>query len=193
MTQLFRIAGLCGALRKDSFNMKLLLEAKRLAPAGATVEIIDWSELPIYNGDLEAQPPKSVLEFKEKIASCDAILIATPEYNFSYPGAFKNAIDWASRPLGTTNAFAGKAIAMMSAGPGAYPGSSGGHRAQLHLQQVFSILDTHLVSLPMICVTGAGSAFEESTGKLINEHTLHNIELKLENLIKLTKKLNGSN
>ncbi|KAK9700527.1 hypothetical protein K7432_012143 [Basidiobolus ranarum] len=189
MTKLFRIAGICGALRKDSWNMKLLLEAKRLAPEGSVVEIIDWSELPVYNGDLEAEPPKSVVDFKNSIAACDAIIIATPEYNFSFPGALKNAIDWASRPLGTTNSFAGKAYALMSAGPGAYPGSSGGHRAQLHLQQVLSILDTHLVSLPMICVTGAGSAFDETTGKLISDNTRQNIALKLNNLINLSKKL----
>ncbi|KAK9695885.1 hypothetical protein K7432_012751 [Basidiobolus ranarum] len=189
MTQVFRIAGICGALRKDSWNMKLLLEAKRLAPAGSVVEIIDWSELPIYNGELEEEPPKSVIDFKSKIAACDAIIIATPEYNFSYPGALKNAIDWASRPLGTTNSFSGKAIALMSAGPGAYPGASGGHRAQLHLQQVLSILNTHLVSLPMICVTGSASAFDETTGKLVSEHTQQSIALKLENLINLSKKI----
>ncbi|KAK9765366.1 hypothetical protein K7432_006351 [Basidiobolus ranarum] len=89
--------------------MQLLVEAKRLAPKGSVVEIIDWSELSIYNGDLEVEPPKSIIDFKNAIAACDAIVIATPEYNFSIPGALKNDIDWASRPLGTTNSFSSKA------------------------------------------------------------------------------------
>ncbi|KAK9717569.1 hypothetical protein K7432_006076 [Basidiobolus ranarum] len=153
ITEPFRIVGICGALRKDSWNAKLLLEAQRLVPEGSVVRIIDWSELPIYNGDLE-EPPKTVIDFKNTIT-------APPTQPY----------------------------ALMSARSGVYPGSSGSHRAQLHLQQVLNILDTHLVSLPKICATGAGAAFDEATSELTSNHTRQNVALEQNYLVSFAKKL----
>ena len=92
--------------------------------------------MPLFNQDLEAQPPEKIKEFKAKIRAADAILIATPEYNYSIPGVLKNAIDCASRPYGD-NAFDGKPVALM----GASVGMLGTARAQYHLRQSFVFLN----------------------------------------------------
>jgi len=95
-----RILGIAGSLRRGSHNRRLLRAAGALLPPGA--ELAEWaglSELPAFDEDLEETPPPTVREFLEAIDGADALLIATPEYNASLPGALKNAIDWASRPF----------------------------------------------------------------------------------------------
>src|SRR5437764_9704221 len=92
------VLGICGSLRAASFNRGLLRAAVELAPAGVTIETFDLSPIPPYNQDQENTPPPAVVEFKASILAADAILFATPEYNYSIPGVLKNAIDWASRP-----------------------------------------------------------------------------------------------
>jgi len=101
-----------------------------LVPPDATLEIFDLEGIPPFNQDLETQPPGKVREFKAKIKAADALLIVTPEYNYSIPGVLKNAIDSASRPHGN-NAFEGKPVAIM----GASIGMLGTARAQYHLRQ----------------------------------------------------------
>jgi len=101
-----------------------------LVPPDATLEIFDLEGIPPFNQDLETQPPGKVREFKAKIKAADALLIVTPEYNYSIPGVLKNAIDSASRPHGD-NAFEGKPVAIM----GASIGMLGTARAQYHLRQ----------------------------------------------------------
>ena len=93
------ILGIPGSLRRDSLNRSLLRAASRLLPEAATLEIADISDLPLYNWDVEQQSgfPKSVQRFRDQIAAADGLLFATPEYNYSMPGALKNALDWASR------------------------------------------------------------------------------------------------
>src|ERR687896_1175188 len=95
-----RILGLSGSLRRGSHNRRLLRVAGALLPPGA--ELVEWDALagiPAFNEDLENTPPESVREFFTAIEGSDALLIATPEYNASLPGALKNALDWASRPF----------------------------------------------------------------------------------------------
>jgi len=95
-----RILGISGSLRRGSHNRKLLRAAGALLPPG--VELVEWdglAGLPAFDEDLETTPPEPVLEFFKAIEDADALLIATPEYNASLPGALKNAIDWASRPF----------------------------------------------------------------------------------------------
>jgi chromate reductase len=101
-----------------------------MLPNVAILEIFDLVNIPPLNQDIEMDMPSKVKEFKSKIREADAILIATPEYNYSVPGVLKNAIDWASRPYGD-NSFDGKPVAIMSASPGML----GGVRAQYHLRQ----------------------------------------------------------
>lgn len=104
MPRPIRVLGFAGSLRKGSYNRVLLRVAAELMPKGAVFETFDLEGIPPFNQDLEAQPPAKVKEFKRSIKAADAVLIATPEYNYSIPGVLKNAIDWASRPY-PENAF----------------------------------------------------------------------------------------
>ena len=96
------ILGIVGSLRKASYNHAALKAAQALLPAGAVLNLIELHGIPVFNQDEEMTPPAAVLEFKRRILTADAILFGTPEYNYSVPGALKNAIDWASRPHGNS-------------------------------------------------------------------------------------------
>jgi len=145
MEKTVSILGFAGSLRKGSHNKALLGAALELVPKGARLEIFDLEGIPPYNQDLENQPPEKVKEFKAKIRAADAILIATPEYNYSIPGILKNAIDCASRPHGD-NAFEHKPVAIM----GASPSMIGTARAQYHLRQCFVYLTCFALNQPEV-------------------------------------------
>jgi len=177
------ILGFAGSLRKASYNRALLRAALKLMPEGAKLEIFDLEGIPPFNQDLEASMPSIVKEFKAKIRAADAILIATPEYNYSVSGVLKNAIDRASRPPGD-NSFECKPVAVMSASTSIL----GGARAQFHLRQSFVFLDMHPVNKPGVYVTFAPQKFDEK-GNLTDETARKLIRELLENLIKWTLKL----
>lgn len=120
------IVGLCGSLRRGSFNAMLLNAAAELTPAGTTLDIASIRGIPLYDGDEEAAHgiPAPVQALKDKIAAADGLLLVTPEYNNSIPGVFKNAIDWLSRPASDIpRVFGGRPVAIMGATPG--PGGTG--------------------------------------------------------------------
>lgn len=177
------ILGFAGSLRKGSFNKALLRAALELAPAEAKVEIFDLEGIPLFNQDLESQPPQRVKEFKQKIKAADAILIATPEYNYSIPGVLKNAIDWASRPYGD-NSFEGKPVAIMSASGGML----GGSRAQYQLRQTLVALDMHPLNRPEVMVASAHEKIDQN-GKVTEAKTREKIKELLEALVQWAKKL----
>ena len=112
-----KILGIPGSLRKASFNRSALVAAQSLLPAGASLDVFELEGIPVYNQDLDKQPPARVVELKARVRAADAILFATPEYNYSIPGVLKNAIDWASRPYGDS-AWQGKPVAVMGASVG---------------------------------------------------------------------------
>jgi chromate reductase len=184
MEKPIRILGFAGSLRKDSYNKALLRAAVQLAPKNTVIETFDLEGIPPFNQDLEAQPPQRVKEFKSKIRAADAILIVTPEYNYSVPGVLKNAIDWASRPY-PENAFDGKTVATM----GASTGMLGTARAQYHLRQTFIFLNMHPTNLPEVFVGHAQEKFDEK-GNLKDEKTRQQISKLLENLVSWTQRLN---
>jgi len=159
------ILGFAGSLRKGSYNKALLRAAGELLPAGASIELFDLDGIPPFNQDLEGNPPEKVKEFKARIKSASAVLIATPEYNYSVPGVLKNALDWASRPYGDS-AWTGKPLALMSVSTGML----GGSRAQYHLRQTLLFLDVRAVSKPEVFVTFAGQKFDDK-GRLTDEAT----------------------
>ena len=163
------VLGICGSLRKLSINRGLLRAAQQLAPEGVTVETFDLSGIPPFNQDDEATPPAIVTEFKARIRAADAILFATPEYNYSIPGVLKNAIDWASRPYGDS-AWAGKPAAIM----GASLGMQGTSRAQYHLRQCFVFLDIHTVNKPEAMIPLAAQHCD-AEGNLTNEKSRQSI------------------
>ena len=114
------ILGISGSLRKASFNRGLLRAAQELAPDDVEIELFDLLDIPIYNGDVEADgKPDSVQRLQERIVAADAVLIATPEYNGSYSGVLKNAIDWASRPF-PQPVLAEKPVGIMGAAAGRF-------------------------------------------------------------------------
>ncbi len=94
-----KVLFIIGSLRKDSFNRKLAEEAERMLSGRATVEYLDYSDLPMMNQDIEFPAPEAVNKVREKVEKADALWIFSPEYNYSYPGHLKNLIDWLSRPL----------------------------------------------------------------------------------------------
>lgn len=159
-----RIIAFAGSLRKNSYNKALLNAARVLAPKDCEIEILDLEGIPSYNQDLETEPPGKVKELKAKVKAADAVLIATPEYNYSVPGVLKNAIDWASRPKGD-NSFDGKPAAVL----GASTGVLGTARAQYHLRQACVALNMRLLNRPEVMVASAGekitAAGEVTDGK----------------------------
>src|SRR5437588_8781536 len=124
------ILGVPGSLRRGSYNRSALRVAQQLVPSGARLEVAEIGQLPLYNQDLETEPPGTVADFKRRIRGADAVLFVTPEYNYSVPGVLKNAIDWASRPYGDS-AWAGKPAAIMGAAMGAIGPDRGRHRPGL--------------------------------------------------------------
>ena len=117
------IIGISGSLRRGSFNTALLQVAAGLMPAGSELRIGSIAGIPLYNADVEAAEgvPNPVTELKNAIKAADGLLLATPEYNNSMPGVFKNAIDWLSRPPSDSKAvFGGKPTAIMGASPGGF-------------------------------------------------------------------------
>ena len=177
------ILGFAGSLRRNSYNKALLYAASELVPKDTKLEIFSLEGFPPFNQDLEDRMPQKVKEFKAKIRAADALLIATPEHNYSVPGVLKNAIDWASRPY-DDNSFEGKPVAVMSASPGML----GGARAQYHLRQVLVSLNMHAINRPEVIVASADEKIDEK-GNLADEKTRKRIRQLLENLVDWTKKL----
>ncbi len=157
--------------------------AVELAPKDVLIEIFDLEGIPPFNQDLENTPPQRVVDFKEKIRDADALLIATPEYNYSIPGVLKNAIDWSSRPK-QGNPLAGKTVAIMSASSGRF----GGARAQYHLRQSFVFLNIHPINQPEVMLSAAGENID-SNGRLTNQQTRTLISQLLEALVGWTYRL----
>lgn len=182
MPQQLRIVALLGSLRATSFNKSILDYASAHCPADAKIEIAEIKELPLFNADFETNLPETVKTFKAKIKSADAILLVTPEYNYSIPGALKNAIDWGSRPY-TDNSFFEKPVGIMTASTGPVAGS----RCQYHLRQCFVFLNMFCLNRPEMMV---GSVQEKIVdGQITDEHTKTKVVEYLTALIAWTKKL----
>jgi chromate reductase len=185
MNKPLSVLGFGGSSRKQSYNRALLTAALELQPPEMVLEIFELNEIPLFNQDLENSMPTSVKLFKNKLKAADAILIATPEHNYSIPGVIKNAIDWASRPFGD-NSLQGKPVAIMSASTGML----GGARAQYHLRQTFVFLDMHPLNRPEVFVTFAPQKFDEN-GHLKDEMSRKLIRDLLDSLVKWTIRLNS--
>jgi chromate reductase len=177
MSDPVRIRGIAGSLRKGSYNRSALRAAVRLVPADSTLDTFDLDGIPPFNQDHEREPPSAVREFKAAVKAADAILIVTPEYNYSVPGVLKNAIDWASRPYGD-NAWDGKPVGIM----GASIGMLGTGRAQYHLRQMFVFLNMFPLNQPEVMIAYADEKFDEK-GNLKDDMTAQRIRELLEALV----------
>jgi chromate reductase, NAD(P)H dehydrogenase (quinone) len=150
------LLGISGSLRRGSYNTALIRIAQEECPTGVAFRTADISKIPPYNEDVRLLgDPPSVGLLKEQIRTADALLIATPEYNYSVPGVLKNAIDWASRPP-ETSPFGNKPLAIMGAG-----GMMGTARAQYHLRQIAVFTNMHPLNKPELFVRRAAEKFDE--------------------------------
>ena len=161
----FKIAVIVGSLRKDSFNRKLGLALAHLAPQDFTFEHVEIGDLPLYNQDHDGQPPESVKRLKTDISSAQGLLFITPEYNRSFPGVLKNAIDHASRPYGQS-AWSGKPAGVL----GVSVGAIGTALAQQHLRNVLAYLDVPTLGQPEAFIQNKDDLFDDK-GHIGNEGT----------------------
>jgi len=186
MSKPVRILGIAGSLRRESYNRAALRAAIELVPEGASIETFELDGIPGFNQDEEQNPPAKVTELKKRIREADAILIVTPEYNYSIPGVLKNAIDWASRPYGD-NAWNGKPAAIM----GASVGTIGTARAQYHLRQMMVFLNMFPVNQPEVMIGNAAKRFD-AQGKLTDDATKDFIRQLLQSLMEWTRRIGPS-
>lgn len=177
------ILGICGSLRAQSFNRSLLNAARERMPAEASLRIVTLEGIPPFNQDEEQRPPQAVIAFKKAILEADALLIGSPEYNYSVSGVLKNAIDWATRPYGE-NPFKGKPAAIM----GATIGGMGTSRAQYHLRQILTALNVHTLNSPELMVSDAQERFD-AAGKLTCPHAQEQLDKLLRRLCLWTRQL----
>jgi chromate reductase, NAD(P)H dehydrogenase (quinone) len=177
------VLGFAGSLRKGSYNGAVLRAAVELAPPDVRIETFDLHGIPLYDGDVEAAGlPEAVQRFRARIAAADALLIVTPEYNYSMAGVLKNAIDWASRP--PDQPFRGKPVALAGASVGGF----GTARAQYHLRQTCVYLDMVPLNKPEVFVSAAHQKVD-AEGRLSDEPSRAAIRALLEALAVWARRL----
>jgi chromate reductase, NAD(P)H dehydrogenase (quinone) len=172
------IIGLCGSLRRGSVNLMLLRAAVEAVPAGSTIQIESIRDIPLYDGDVEAEQgiPQAVQQLKARIVAADGLLIVTPEYNNSMPGVLKNAIDWLSRPpADIPRVFRGRPVAIM----GATPGQGGTLLSQAAWLPVVRTLGMRPWFEGRVNVSGAGKVFD-TDGRVADEATRDRIRTFVE-------------
>jgi chromate reductase, NAD(P)H dehydrogenase (quinone) len=166
----FTVLGIAGSLRRTSYNRGLIRAAVEAAPSGIEIRPFELDAIPMFNADVEALgDPPPVAAFKAAIAGCEALLIASPEYNHCIPGVLKNAIDWASGPA-RRSALTGTPVAIM----GASTGAGGTARAQAHLRDGLAYTNGYVLPLPEVLVGNAGARFDED-GNLTDDNTKEEI------------------
>jgi chromate reductase, NAD(P)H dehydrogenase (quinone) len=182
----FRMLGIAGSLRSRSYNLGLLRAAAELLPAGVDLEIATLHDIPPYNADVQAAggDPHGVAELKRKVAGADAVLIATPEYNYSIPGVLKNAIDWVSRPPKDCG-LRKKPLGIV----GASSGESGTMRGQLAIRQVFLFLDAYVMAQPEFRLPKAGEKCDDD-GVLRDEEQRQRLAAYVAALVDWAKLVN---
>jgi chromate reductase, NAD(P)H dehydrogenase (quinone) len=178
-----KVLGISGSLRQGSFNTMALRAAQKLAPAGMEITVADISRIPLYNDDVRvAGEPAEVSALKAQIRAADAVLLVTPEYNFSIPGVLKNTLDWMSRP--PEPPFDGKVVAIM----GASPGPVGTARVQYDLRKVLVFMNGFTVNKPEVFISFAQNKFN-AQGELTDEPTAKFIVDLLVSLQNLKKRV----
>jgi chromate reductase len=165
MKDSYHFAAISGSLRKESYNTKVLKALQNLAPENIVIEQISIVDVPMYNFDLhEKFYPEPVKKISTAIKNADALIIVTPEYNYSIPGSLKNVIDFLSK--NPEKPFDKKAVGIISASPSLL----GGVRAQYHLRQILVAVNAMSMNVPEVVITQVNTKFDE-TGNLIDEQT----------------------
>lgn len=186
MSETIRVVGISGSLRRESYNSALLRTAGELLPDGMTLEVVRIADLPFYNSDIEQQGmPSPVRHFRDQLATADALLLATPEYNFSVSGVLKNALEWASRPPNPP--LHGRPCGLM----GASVSPLGTARGQFHLRHICVSLNILPLNAPHVDVSEAKKRFD-ADGRLADGATRDMIAQLLRELRDFTLRLRGS-
>lgn len=160
-----KILGFVGSLRAGSYNRALYNEFVSRLPAGAAVEEGLYGHLPLFNQDIESPMPADVIELQKKIQNADGIVIATPEFNRSIPGAFKNMLDWCSRGE-LEDCWAGKRVYIM----GCSSGDRGANMAQYDLRRIMLYFGAHVMGTPELFVGRNKEKFDAEM-RLVDEPT----------------------
>jgi chromate reductase, NAD(P)H dehydrogenase (quinone) len=179
---------ICGSLRKGSYNAALARMLPALVPAGMSLRTApSFAKLPIYDHDIQTASgfPAEVNAWADAIRSADALIIVTPEYNWSIPGGLKNAIDWVSRMK--DQPFKDKPVALQSAAGGIL----GGSRAQYHLRQCLTSVDAILFGRPEVIVTFAPQKFDEKTLELKDPIAIDLIKQQLAGFEEFVRRVGG--
>ncbi|MGC1324563.1 MAG: NADPH-dependent FMN reductase [Xanthobacteraceae bacterium] len=184
------VISICGSLRKASYNAALARTLPSLAPAGMIITPAPpWEKFPIYNADNQNSGgfPADVIAWADAIRAADAVIIVSPEYNWSIPGGLKNAIDWVSRlkdiPL------TGKPVALQSCSGGLL----GGSRMQYHLRMALTTLDAILFGKPEVFVNFSAKKFDEKTLALTDQPTIDMVKQQLAAFVKFIERFGGKN
>ncbi|MGI5979246.1 MAG: NADPH-dependent FMN reductase [Oscillospiraceae bacterium] len=158
-----KVLAIVGSLRKDSYNRQLAMAAKKLIGDRAVFSLLEYSDIPLMNQDIEFPAPASVKRVRDEVKSSDGIWFFTPEYNHFFPGVLKNLLDWLSRPISDKEpqVLAGKPAAIS----GITPGMSGTGLAQDHLVTLISFLNMKVMNVPRLTIPNAMQQLD-SDGKL---------------------------
>jgi chromate reductase, NAD(P)H dehydrogenase (quinone) len=177
------VIAISGSIRDKSTNTYLLQQAALLAPAHIKIQLLDIANIPFFNADLLAMPlPEAINNLQTALTNTDALIIATPEYNYSITGVLKNTLDWISAMQ--PNPLDNKAVSIM----GVSSGSIGTARAQLHLRHILSFMNAYAVNRPEVIVSNSADKFDKN-GKIIDQTTLMYLAQNLEQLYKLQQQL----
>jgi chromate reductase len=179
--EVVQILGISGSGRKRSYNTALLRAAEAFVTESARLEVLDVSRFPLFNDDLVAELPAEIRDFKQKVKQADAILFATPEYNYLISAILKNAIEWGNQP---DNSWEGKPAAIISASISL----RGGARAQAHLRQIMVDLNMHPINQPQLLLAKAGEKFDAHL-RLVDPASLKTLQSLIAALVEWTWRL----
>jgi chromate reductase, NAD(P)H dehydrogenase (quinone) len=183
------VVTICGSLRKGSYNAALARTLPALAPPGLSIKPAPaWDKFPVYNADIQNSTgfPPEVVVWADAIRAADAVIIVSPEYNWSIPGGLKNAIDWSSRLKDVP--FTNKPVALQSCSGGLL----GGARMQYHLRLTLTTLDAFLFGKPEVFVNFSAKKFDEKTLELTDQPTIDMVKQQLAGFEKFIRRLNGT-
>lgn len=181
-----RFALILGSIGSNSYNRKLATFIQKRYQDQMDIEILSLEDVPMFNVDIEHNPPEIIKNYREKIVQSDGVIIATPEYNHSIPGVLKNALDWFSR---VKRVMRNKPIMIV----GASNGVLGTVRAQTHLRQILNSGGVSAITLPgnEVFIGNAGEKFDED-GNLIHQPTIEFLDGVVQNYIGWVKKINNA-
>jgi chromate reductase, NAD(P)H dehydrogenase (quinone) len=185
----YRILGLAGSLRRASVHRGILRAAHEVGPEWMSCESFDLGRIPYFNQDVENEgTPEPVKELREQIRAHDAVLIATPEYDYAIPGVLTAALDWALRSRYDPTPFRHKPVGIV----GASPGGGGTARGQMVLRQILLHPPAYVMPEPQMLIPFSRQKFDAETGELVDEKTRDRLRRFLEALVEWSERVGKS-